>query len=56
MSLLRAVNVGGSGTLAIRDLIAICVHLGFTRIKIHIAGGNVVFTRRESVGRREGQP
>jgi uncharacterized protein (DUF1697 family) len=48
IALLRAVNVGGSGTLAMSDLIAICADVGFGRIKTHIASGNMVFTSRES--------
>jgi hypothetical protein len=48
IALLRAVNVGGTGTLAMSDLIAICADVGFARIKTHIASGNVVFTSRES--------
>jgi len=48
IALLRAVNVGRTGTRAMSDLIAICADVGFAPIKTHIASGNVVFTSRES--------
>jgi uncharacterized protein (DUF1697 family) len=43
VALLRAVNVGGTGTLAMRDLSAICGDLGFTDVRTYIQSGNVVF-------------
>jgi uncharacterized protein (DUF1697 family) len=41
--LLRAVNVGGTGRLAMTELVEICTAAGFTAVKTYIASGNVVF-------------
>lgn len=43
VALLRAVNVGGTGKLAMSDLTAICEDAGFARVRTWIASGNVVF-------------
>jgi uncharacterized protein (DUF1697 family) len=43
IALLRAVNVGGTGQLAMADLKSICADAGFDRIETYIASGNVVF-------------
>ncbi|MCV9935596.1 DUF1697 domain-containing protein [Boseaceae bacterium BT-24-1] len=43
VALLRAVNVGGTGKLAMSDLKAMCAEEGFTKIATYIASGNVVF-------------
>lgn len=43
VGLLRAVNVGGTTTLAMADLKTICADAGLTRIATYIASGNVVF-------------
>jgi uncharacterized protein (DUF1697 family) len=43
IGLLRAVNVGGTGALPMSDLKALCVEIGFERVRIFIASGNVVF-------------
>ena len=43
IALLRAVNVGGTGKLAMADLKAICTAAGFTKVETYIASGNVVF-------------
>lgn len=43
VALLRAVNVGGTGKLAMSDLKAICEKAGFTHVRTYIASGNVVF-------------
>ena len=42
VSLLRAVNVGGTGKLAMADLRAMCMDAGFARVRTYIASGNVV--------------
>jgi uncharacterized protein (DUF1697 family) len=44
VALLRAVNVGGTGKLPMRDLKAMCAGLGFAGVRTYIASGNVVFT------------
>lgn len=43
IALLRAVNVGGTGKLPMTDLSAMCVKLGFDKVRTYIASGNVVF-------------
>jgi uncharacterized protein (DUF1697 family) len=48
VALLRAVNVGGTGKLAMSELKAMCEELGFTSAKTYIASGNVVFESRKS--------
>jgi uncharacterized protein (DUF1697 family) len=48
IALLRAVNVGGTGKLPMRDLKDICEELGFGRVRTYIASGNVVFTSLKS--------
>jgi uncharacterized protein (DUF1697 family) len=46
VALLRAVNVGGTGKLAMSRLQSICADAGFTRVETYIASGNVVFDSR----------
>jgi uncharacterized protein (DUF1697 family) len=48
VALLRAVNVGGTGKLAMSDLKQICEELGFVPVRTYIASGNVVFESRKS--------
>ena len=43
VALLRAVNVGGTGKLAMADLRNLCAEAGFERVETYIASGNVVF-------------
>jgi uncharacterized protein (DUF1697 family) len=43
VALLRAVNVGGRGILAMRDLQALCGELGLDNVRTYIQSGNVVF-------------
>lgn len=43
VALLRAVNVGGTGKLAMSDLKALCEEAGFRRVRTYIASGNVAF-------------
>jgi uncharacterized protein (DUF1697 family) len=44
VALLRAVNVGRTGKLAMRDFEALCRDAGFGRVRTYIASGNVGFT------------
>lgn len=44
VALLRAVNVGGTGRLAMADLRAMCVEAGFSSVETYIASGNAVFS------------
>jgi uncharacterized protein (DUF1697 family) len=48
IALLRAVNVGGTGLLAMADLARLCTEAGLTKVKTYIASGNVVFESRAS--------
>ena len=43
VALLRAVNVGGTGKLAMSELRAMCESIGFAKVRTYIASGNVVF-------------
>lgn len=43
IALLRAVNVGGTGKLPMKDLVAMCKSLGFAEVQTYIASGNVLF-------------
>jgi|CXWL01.1.fsa_nt_gi uncharacterized protein (DUF1697 family) len=43
VALLRAVNVGGTGKLAMADLRAMCTALGWANVRTFIASGNVLF-------------
>jgi uncharacterized protein (DUF1697 family) len=48
IALLRAVNVGGTGKLPMRDLKAACEKAGLQRVSTYIASGNLVFVSDES--------
>jgi uncharacterized protein (DUF1697 family) len=48
VALLRAVNVGGTGKLAMSELKAMCDELGLASARTYIASGNVVFASRKS--------
>jgi uncharacterized protein (DUF1697 family) len=48
IALLRAVNVGGTGKLAMSELKAMCDELGLASARTYIASGNVVFASRKS--------
>lgn len=43
VALVRAVNVGGTGKLVMRDLMHLCENVGFQHVRTYIASGNVVF-------------
>lgn len=43
IALLRGINVGGSGLLAMKDLAALCADCGFARPRTFIQSGNVIF-------------
>ena len=51
VALLRAVNVGGTGKLAMADLKAICAAEGFNKVATYIASGNVVFEAKAQAPR-----
>lgn len=46
IALLRGINVGGSGLLAMKDLVALCGDLGFTAARTYIQSGNAIFQSR----------
>ncbi len=48
VALLRAINVGGTGKLAMSELKAMCDELGFVSAKTYIASGNVIFKSSKS--------
>ncbi|OCJ11750.1 hypothetical protein A6U86_01395 [Rhizobium sp. AC27/96] len=48
VALLRAVNVGGTGTLPMAELKALCEEIGFTDVKTYIQSGNVLFRSDET--------
>lgn len=48
IALLRAVNVGGTGKLPMKELKAMCEEAGFEQVSTYIASGNVVFTSSDS--------
>src|SRR5882724_10217927 len=43
VALLRAVNVGGTGKLPMKQLAALCGGCGFDNVRTYIQSGNVVF-------------
>ena len=47
VALLRAINVGGTGRLPMKDLAALCSGLGFGNVRTYIQSGNVVFESRK---------
>ncbi len=48
IALLRAVNVGGTGKLAMSDLKALCEQAGLAQVRTYIASGNVIFHSAKS--------
>ena len=48
VALLRAVNVGGTGKLAMGDLRALCERAGFEDVRTYLQSGNVVFRSTRS--------
>ena len=51
VALLRAVNVGGTGMLPMKDLAGLCTKLRLENVRTYIQSGNVVFTSRLSRNR-----
>ncbi len=48
VALLRAVNVGGTGKLPMKELKLMCEECGFESVETYIASGNVVFESDDS--------
>lgn len=55
VALLRGINVGGTGTLPMKDLTALCEGLGWESVHTYIQSGNVVFESSESEAALRGQ-
>jgi uncharacterized protein (DUF1697 family) len=55
IAFLRAVNVGGTGKLAMADLRSLCADAGCERIETYIASGNVVFQSEETASRLQAE-
>jgi len=51
VALLRAVNVGGTGKLPMKELKLMCEEAGFESVRTYIASGNVVFETGDSPDR-----
>ena len=51
IAFLRAINVGGTGMLPMKDLAALCTDLGLKDVRTYIQSGNVVFKSTLSEGR-----
>jgi uncharacterized protein (DUF1697 family) len=51
IALLRAVNVGGTGTLPMTELKSMCEDAGFRRVETYIASGNVVLDSKAKPSR-----
>jgi len=48
VALLRAINVGGTGTLSMKELSTWCTNLGLVKVRTYIQSGNIVFESRLS--------
>jgi uncharacterized protein (DUF1697 family) len=53
LALLRGINVGGRGKVAMADLRELFSDLGFTEVTTYIQSGNVVFNGTGATGRME---
>lgn len=51
VALLRAVNVGGTGKLAMASLVEMCEASGFEQVRTYIASGNAVFASKLKEGK-----
>jgi len=52
IALLRAVNVGGTGKLAMADLRSIAKEVGLSDVRTYIQSGNLIFSSDDAVGAR----
>jgi uncharacterized protein (DUF1697 family) len=43
IAFLRAINVGGTGMLAMKELSSLCSDLGFQNVRTYIQSGNLIF-------------
>ena len=54
IAFLRAINVGGTNLLPMRDLVALCHPLGFLQVRTCLQSGNVVFNSERSAEQVKG--
>ena len=43
VAFLRGINVGGNTMVSMKDLAAICTHIGFENVRTYLNSGNVIF-------------
>lgn len=43
VAFLRGINVGGNTMISMKDLAAICTHIGFENVRTYLNSGNVIF-------------
>jgi uncharacterized protein (DUF1697 family) len=43
VAFLRGINVGGNTMVSMKDLVAICTHIGFENVRTYLNSGNVIF-------------
>jgi uncharacterized protein (DUF1697 family) len=43
VAFLRGINVGGNTMISMKDLTAICTHIGFEKVRTYLNSGNVIF-------------
>jgi uncharacterized protein (DUF1697 family) len=43
IAFLRGINVGGNTMVSMKDLAAICTHIGFEQVRTYLNSGNVIF-------------
>ncbi len=43
IAFLRGINVGGNTMVSMKDLAAICTHIGFANVRTYLNSGNVIF-------------
>jgi uncharacterized protein (DUF1697 family) len=53
VGLLRAINVGGTGKLPMRELVQLCERAGFKEVQTYIQSGNVLFKTALSEARAQ---
>ena len=44
VAFLRGINVGGKMMVSMKDLAAICTHVGFENVRTYLNSGNIIFT------------
>lgn len=44
VAFLRGINVGGNTMVSMKELAAICTHIGFENVRTYLNSGNIIFT------------